>query len=303
MSQSSVVLDSKRLFRVEWYARDGGLLWLNGDNISAKRTRVELVFVGVKAAAMQTESDGLEIVEVGPEYLAGYPSNPQELYREGDRVYRIGTSEWSGYVLCAEFLMNGPVSNDGRYANPAYRCLERLRLEIKEGQWQLRGREAVREEQPQNRFTRMLSDIPPLCGIHRKPMLRSPRRHEIAMMDAEFSSLLLRAERTEGHPDRSDVFFTIVKSFEMRFESEGIAIDEVDLLDVATDFSNPALIMYPDMRAYEIRGDGWVGHVVSCYFTEFTDDSSFRRFNRSRHFRTNLTRLLQSQEPAKRGFG
>jgi hypothetical protein len=43
--------------------------------------------------------DGVNIEEVGPDYLNGFRSNPVEMMEHGNRVYAVTGTGWIGFIV------------------------------------------------------------------------------------------------------------------------------------------------------------------------------------------------------------
>jgi hypothetical protein len=43
--------------------------------------------------------DGVQIDEVGPEYLQGFRSNPAKMIEPGNRIYSLRGADWEGFVV------------------------------------------------------------------------------------------------------------------------------------------------------------------------------------------------------------
>jgi hypothetical protein len=93
------VFFSPRRFVISIYLHGRGLLLLRSNRTNENSTRIDVLIQDVRAMEMRCWSDGITIEEVGPEFLAGFRSNPAEMIERGMKVYSVSGSDWQGFVL------------------------------------------------------------------------------------------------------------------------------------------------------------------------------------------------------------
>ena len=81
------------------YSAGHGLLLLRSRKTNLYSTRIDVLVQDVRAMELCTWFEGLEIVEVGPEYLRKSRSNPIEMVEPGNRIYAMNGAEWHGFVV------------------------------------------------------------------------------------------------------------------------------------------------------------------------------------------------------------
>src|SRR6267142_1236814 len=91
---------SDRSFVVFSYAMSHGLLLLRSRRLPpAIPTRLDILFQDVRALEIRCWFEGLRIEEADIKFLRGTRSNPVALIEDGNKVYALNSSGWTGFVV------------------------------------------------------------------------------------------------------------------------------------------------------------------------------------------------------------
>ena len=105
-------------------------------------------------------------------------------------------------------------------------------------------------------------------------MFSSDRFFRLASYQASHGILLFRSpKRRRDATTNIDVLFTDVRVIELRAWTEGLAIEEIDVANVADSPSHPTELIEPGNRVYAVRGSGWEGFIVGGAMFTLEDDT------------------------------
>lgn len=122
MNMINPIFKSDRAFVVFSYSADHGLLLLRSRKTNDHPTRVDVLIQDVRAVESRSWFKGIEVEEVGLEYLREFRSNPVDMIEPGNKVYALKGIGWQG------FIGGGILSDqedDGDYMAPSKLLLRR----------------------------------------------------------------------------------------------------------------------------------------------------------------------------------
>jgi hypothetical protein len=88
----------RRFTLVRYETGHGPLLFRSGKTLDHP-TRIDVLFLDVRAMEVRVWSDGFTVSDEPHEYLQCFSSRPAELVEPGLVTYRVSGNDWNGYVL------------------------------------------------------------------------------------------------------------------------------------------------------------------------------------------------------------
>jgi hypothetical protein len=93
------IFKSDRTFVVFSYSAERGLLLLRSRKTNVFLSRIDVLIQDVRAMEIRSWFEGLEIIEVGLDYLNQFRSDPIKMVEPGNRVYALNGNSWQGFIV------------------------------------------------------------------------------------------------------------------------------------------------------------------------------------------------------------
>lgn len=90
---------SARKFSVFGYSISHGTLLLRSARSDEHGLRLDVLIKDVRALEIRSWFEGIEIIEVEPSFLNGFPSRPIDMLDVGLKVYALLGTGWRGFVV------------------------------------------------------------------------------------------------------------------------------------------------------------------------------------------------------------
>jgi len=112
-----MIYQSNRLFSIFSYSMSHGLLLLRSGKSKLHPTRVDILFTDVRGLELRALLEGLTIEEVTPDYTRERSSRPNALIEIGNKVYRVSSDGWEGFVVGGIVRIH---EDDGKLMEPSH---------------------------------------------------------------------------------------------------------------------------------------------------------------------------------------
>ena len=76
-----------------------GLLLFRSRRTTDTETRVDVLIHDVRASELRYWFDGINIQEVGVDYLGPFASRPKQMVERGNRIYELSGGGWNGFIV------------------------------------------------------------------------------------------------------------------------------------------------------------------------------------------------------------
>jgi hypothetical protein len=116
MNTQNVKYYSPRKFVLFSYSASHGLLLLRSGKANEHPTRVDILVQDVRALEIRCWFEGVQIEEVGRDYLLGFKSNPTEMLEPGNKVYSVQGNGWQGFIVGGVFASH---EDEDEFAAPS----------------------------------------------------------------------------------------------------------------------------------------------------------------------------------------
>lgn len=116
MMTNNSVFQSSRSFVVFSYSAGHGLLLLRSRKTTANPTRIDVLVQDVRAMEIRTWFDGIQIDQVGADYLRAFQSKPEEMMEKGNRIYSLTSTNWRGFIVGG---IISTLEDEGDYMTPS----------------------------------------------------------------------------------------------------------------------------------------------------------------------------------------
>jgi hypothetical protein len=100
--KNSILFESNRVFGLYSFEGPHSKLLLRSMKSTVDPKRIDILFFMTKAMEIRTLFDGLKIFETDVSFLDAFDSKPAELIKSPNRVCRLVSNAWEGFIVATE---------------------------------------------------------------------------------------------------------------------------------------------------------------------------------------------------------